>query len=98
MRHRTTKGSRAFSLVELLVVIALIAILIALLAPAIAKARRQALQVACASNLRQLGVGLIGYANENRGFFPAPASGMWGPYPEDWIYWHAGRDLTQSPI
>ena len=85
-------------MVELLVVIGIIAVLIALLMPALAKARRQALQVACASNLRQLGIAFIGYANGNRGWFPSPASGQWGPFPEDWIYWQAGRDVTDSSI
>jgi prepilin-type processing-associated H-X9-DG protein len=82
----------------LLVVIGVVVVLMALLLPAVAKARRQALQVACSSNLHQLGVAFIGYASDNRGWFPQPASGMWGPYPDDWIYWQQDRDITESPI
>ena len=56
---------RGFTLVELLVVISIIAILIALLLPALAQARATAQTVACASNLRQLSVGVVEYSVAN---------------------------------
>src|SRR5438093_6662572 len=64
------KKQRAFTLVELLVVIGIIAVLIAVLLPALAKARKQAARTSCASNLRQIGVAVAAYAVENKGYLP----------------------------
>jgi prepilin-type processing-associated H-X9-DG protein len=59
-----------FTLVELLVVIGIIALLIGILLPSLTKARESANQVVCMSNLRQFGIGMQIYANQNNGGLP----------------------------
>lgn len=62
--------AKAFTLVELLVVIGIIALLVAILLPALSKSREQAIRIQCASNIRQWGQAFAAYGNENKGTFP----------------------------
>ena len=65
----------AFTLVELLVVISIIALLLAILLPSLSNARRQARRVLCLTRLSQLGVAVHLYANDSAGFLPQTLGG-----------------------
>jgi prepilin-type processing-associated H-X9-DG protein/prepilin-type N-terminal cleavage/methylation domain-containing protein len=70
MKHRlnTDKKDLAFTLVELLVVIAIIAILAALLLAAVSQAKAKAQKIQCVNNLHQLGIALNGFVQENHAY------------------------------
>jgi prepilin-type N-terminal cleavage/methylation domain-containing protein/prepilin-type processing-associated H-X9-DG protein len=73
---------KGFTLIELLVVIAIIAILAAILFPVFARAREKARQTSCLSNLKQLGLGYLMYAQDYderlpMGWYPVDVGGSW---------------------
>lgn len=83
---------KAFTLIELLVVISIIALLMAVLMPALGKARKQAKNLVCQTNLKQLGTGLIVYVadNDNKTLLSEGGSNFWfnqiAPYMGDRNY------------
>ena len=70
MKHHNSSERRGFTLVEMLVVIAIIAILVSMLLPALNKVREAARTLKCAANLHQIGIGFQMYRAENNNFLP----------------------------
>lgn len=102
---RTTPTSgpsarRAFSLVELLVVIGIIAILLALLFPAFAKVREQSRRTKCLANLRSIGQALFVYANVNRDRLPnGNPPNVWSDASAaDWVMVNFAEDLRGARV
>src|SRR5437773_441389 len=91
------QSRRGFTLVELLVVIVIVAMLAALLLPALVKAKEQGRTSVCKNNMRQIGLALILYADDNNDHLPWPGDvdRNWQP---DWVF--GGQDSTypNNPI
>jgi len=81
---------KGFTLIELLVVIAIIAILAAILFPVFAKAREKARQASCLSNIRQMSLGILSYAQDFDEYLPQTGR-WWDPLPHTqpyFTYWY----------
>jgi prepilin-type N-terminal cleavage/methylation domain-containing protein/prepilin-type processing-associated H-X9-DG protein len=88
------RGRRAFTLIELLVVVAIIALLIAILLPSLNRAREKTRQTICGGNLRNMGIAMVMYYQNNNYRFP-----MIGGLQEtqsDWIAWRPNQWNTTA--
>ncbi len=83
------RSRKAFTLVELLVVLAIIGLLAAMLLPALAQARQKSLSTQCAGNLRQWGLAYQMYVNDYEDYLAAPRLGVQPlaqiDRPDDWF-------------
>ena len=91
--HRTTRG---FTLIELLVVIAIIAILAAILFPVFAQVREKARQTSCASNLKQLGLAVMQYTQDNDEQYPAGSLSFGGGWVDGFFGWQLPCDAGEA--
>jgi len=98
-----TKPQRAFTLIELLVVIAIIAILASMLLPVLGKAKEDGIRLRCVNNIKQLGLAMQMYADDNNSLLPAPhGSEVWNatdflPWSQMMVAYYNNTNLLTCP-
>lgn len=100
--HASPRSARAFTLVELLVVIGIIAILVGILLPTLSKARQSAVTMQCMSNLRQLAIADQMYVNQYNwhmnGWWPGVTPNAYNAYNRYWAGIPEFRRAMAMPV
>lgn len=91
-------STRAFTLLELLVVVAIIGVLVSLLLPVLRSGKLHATRTSCANSLKQVLLGMALYTDSNADTYPAAGSARYGARPEDWIAWQTNRTIEKSSL
>jgi prepilin-type N-terminal cleavage/methylation domain-containing protein len=79
---------KAFSLIELLVVVSIVAVMFSMLLPALSKSRQQAENLKCLANQRGMGATMTSYFNDNKGYIPPLANPLPDGSNPGWGYWY----------
>jgi len=100
MRRTLKRIQHAFTLIEMLVVIAIIGVLAGLLLPALSAARERGRETTCMSNLRQLHMAMEMYCTHSNGYYLSAARDMWSTNLERWhgIKQQTGVDANNNPV
>ncbi len=89
---------KAFTIIELLVVIGIISLLTAIMMPSMSRARKHADNLKCKSNLRQFGLILEQYTQQNNDYFPNPDKWLYSKNVTDQCQWHDQKNFpTNTP-
>ncbi|MDO8609352.1 MAG: type II secretion system protein [bacterium] len=97
MKYLKIKNKKAFSLIELLVTIAIIALLASMILPTLSNAKLSAKKITCINNLHQLDLSLIMYADDNEQYFPIRGGNSSNKWPAQLETYYSDLKILKCP-